>query len=149
MNAPLCVDWRSAATRRAASAARAEQAGGSPPLGGRGKGRGGALTAFVNPPANQSAPNADTQARAAMARACDTVRPATPASLVTVGILSPLAQLRFNGKSVKEKLQSISACAGHYARPSSGNGENKRLIVVIPNGEGRGVPCRVVKPNEK
>ena len=39
--------------------------------------------------------------------------------------------------------------AGHSARLSGVDGVSKGLIVVKLNGEGRGVLCRVVKPNGK
>jgi hypothetical protein len=42
--------------------------------------------------------------------------------------------------------QSVVQPIGHSARMSGGNGAIKGLIVVIPNGEGRGVACRVCKP---
>ena len=45
--------------------------------------------------------------------------------------------------------QAVVQLTGHSARSSGVDGAIEGLIVVKLNGEGRGVPCRVVKPNEK
>ena len=45
--------------------------------------------------------------------------------------------------------QSIVRFTGHSARSSGVDGAFEGLIVVNLNGEGRGVPCRAVKPSEK
>jgi|SRR5208283_376303 len=45
--------------------------------------------------------------------------------------------------------QSDVPSIGHSARPSSGNRDRKGQIVGKSNGEGRGVPCRVVSQKEK
>jgi len=44
--------------------------------------------------------------------------------------------------------QSVVQTTGHSARSSGRQGVSKGQIVVILNGEGRGVPCRVVSQKE-
>jgi excisionase family DNA binding protein len=45
--------------------------------------------------------------------------------------------------------QSDVQLIGHSARSSGVDGVSEGRIVVIPNGEGHGAPCRVVKPKGK
>ena len=44
--------------------------------------------------------------------------------------------------------ERLETFAGYSTRLSSVDGAITGLIVVIPNGEGRGVPCRVVSQKE-
>ncbi len=45
--------------------------------------------------------------------------------------------------------QSIAQLTGHSARPSGVDGAIEGLIVVNLNGEGRGVPSRATKPDQR
>src|ERR1017187_615640 len=80
---------------------------------------------------------------------------------VVVALVTPLVQSRLEGKPISKpvrNLQSVFHCGlgqsvvqltGHSARWSGRQGVSKGLIVVIVNGGGRGVACRVVSQKEK